>query len=116
MGAEEVVQGIVGAAPKGKYAGLLVPGNIDLAARPIVKNPDGTISTVRSMSFRDEGSGREILVPTVSDDGRIMTEDEAVKTFYDTGRMLGVFDTPESATAYAEALHNQQALYYGRNK
>jgi hypothetical protein len=98
------------AAPR--YRGLLVPGNIDLNHRPVVRNPDGTISTVRSMSIGVDG--REVLIPTVSDDGRVMSNDEAVRTFWQTGRHLGVFDNPDNATAYAITLHNQQARQYAR--
>lgn len=92
--------------------GLRAQGNIDLAARPVVQNPDGSISTVRSMSIgTDEG---EVLIPTVSDDGRIMTEEEAIDVYRQTGRHLGVFDSPDSATAYAESLHKQQEAMYAR--
>lgn len=93
-------------------------GNIDLNNRPTVNNPDGTISTVRSMSFNMDG--KEILVPTVSDDGRILTDDEAVDQYRRTGKYLGIFNTPQEATAYAEKLHldqqNQYAPMDGRNQ
>ncbi len=92
-------------------AGLLAPGNIDLSHRPVVRNADGTISTVRSMSANFDG--REVLLPTISDDGRILSDDEAIDLYRRTGRNLGSFDTPEHATAYAQNLHEQQASYYG---
>jgi len=85
----------------------LVPGNINLYRRPKVLNPDGSISTVRSMSFED--NGKEVLVPTVSDDGRILSDDEAIENYYKTGQHLGIFADPDSATAFAEQLHNDYA-------
>nr|WP_233100606.1 lytic transglycosylase domain-containing protein [Enterobacter asburiae] len=104
--AEQARQAFYSAYPKG----LLEKGNIDIHNRPVVKNPDGSISTVRSMSTNIDG--REVLIPTVSDDGRIMSDDEAIDNFMRTGKHLGMFDNPDDATAYAESLHNQQADEY----
>jgi hypothetical protein len=49
-----------------KVRGLVERGNVgDLTDRPRVKNADGSVSTIRSMSFND--GKREVLIPTAND-------------------------------------------------
>lgn len=95
----------------GAWQGMVRPGNIDLNARPVVRNPDGSISTVRSVSFRV--GGHEVLIPTVIN-GAVVSNRVALEHYYKTGQNLGSFRDPPSANAYAEALHQQQARAYGR--
>jgi hypothetical protein len=87
-------------------SGLVMPGNIDILNRPRAQNPDGSVSSVRSRSFNIDGV--EVLLPTVSEDGRIMSDQETVETYRQTGRHLGMFAAPEAATSYAQILHKQQ--------
>lgn len=94
--------------------GMVQQGNIDLYNRPQVKNPDGTVSTVRSMSI-DIG-GKSYLIPTVAKDGSgVLTDQEAVDQFRQTGQHLGVFDNHQDADAYAQQLHKQQDQLYTPN-
>lgn len=93
------------------FPGSIDRGNIDVNNRPIVHNPDGSISTVRSISVADD-SGNTFLIPTVSEDGRIMPNTEAIGQFQRTGRHLGVFDNEAHAQMYADWLHQQQAARY----
>lgn len=92
--------------------GMVEVGNIDIHNRPTVHNADGSISTVRTISIND--GQNEVLIPTVSDDGKIMSDRDAVQQYMQTGRHLGKFKTPEEATNYAISLHNEQDQEYGR--
>lgn len=102
------------APAKAESLGQYGAGNIDLTNRPSVKNPDGSISTVRSMSANFDG--QEVLLPTVSDDGRIMSDDEAIDQYRKTGRYLGKFGTVAEADAYADKLHREQESMYAASE
>lgn len=91
-------------------SGLIEPGNLDLNKRPVVKNPDGTISTVRSITVTgDDGSAW--LLPTVIGD-KVVSNDEAIAHWRKTGEHLGHFRNESSANLYAESLHKSQASKY----
>lgn len=94
--------------------GSLVQGNIDLSQRPEVHNPDGTVSSVYSISIGTPQG--EVIIPTVSPDGRIMDDEEAIQRYETTGEHLGIVDTPENATALARAIHNQEAMRTGAGR
>jgi hypothetical protein len=94
---------------RARFPSPLVPGNINLHNRQIAHNRDGSISTVRSMSIgTDQG---EVLIPTVIN-GRVISEQQAIEHYRKTGEHLGIFRTPDEATAYAKVLHEQQAQEY----
>jgi hypothetical protein len=100
-------------AGPGVGPGMLEQGNVNLEARPMVRNPDGSVSTVRSMSA-NFGDG-EVLMPTVSDDGRTMSDDEAIQQYQATGKHLGRFNNPENSDKFAQQLHDDQSRFYGLN-
>lgn len=84
---------------------MVTPGNIELGNRPIINNSDGTISSERSFSIgTDKG---EVLIPRIFD-GKDHTEKEAIEHYRKTGQHMGVFDTPEHADQYANAIHNRK--------
>jgi len=97
-------------APAANAQGLLTPGNIDLNRRPIVRNADGSISTVRSITITDD-KGRAILIPTVVGH-RVVSNQEAIQHYKQTGEHLGIFNSEDAADQYAQSLHESQARQY----
>lgn len=69
-------------------------------------NPDGSVSTVRTMSFNEDG--KEILIPTVVD-GVLLSDDEAIAHYHKTGEHFGAYDSVEDANLAAESIHNIQS-------
>lgn len=100
----EMARGLAG---PGKVPGQTAPGNVNLYQQPTVQNADGSVSTVDSVSI--DVDGKEVLIPRVTPDGRHLTTEEATAEYRKTGQNLGTFDSPASATAFAEQLHNDYA-------
>jgi hypothetical protein len=90
----------------GTADGQIDAGNIDVTRRPRVKNADGSVSTVRSISIEEDG--KTVLIPTVVD-GKVVSDDAAVAHYHKTGEHLGTFSNEKSANAYAQQLHEAQA-------
>lgn len=105
------------AGARGSFRNNYGYGNLDLTDRPIYVNPDGSYSTVRSLSvgFDDD----TVLIPTVGWDANrnpvSWTEDEAIQHYLQTGEHLGKFATQEAADQYGQWLHEQQEAYYNNN-
>jgi len=96
-------------------------GNIDLNARPFLRNDDGSISTESSFGFQDE-RGKEVLIPTIIE-GKRWSEDDAIDNYYKTGKHLGTWNAPKDNNAdngefykglddYARKLHLRQEFMY----
>ena len=96
--------------PKGE----ITKGNIDLNNRPVVKNRDGSISTVRSITITEGNTA--VVIPTVikkpNGSGVIVSDQEAIKYYQRRGQHLGKFSNIRDADTYAQNLHNQQAAQY----
>jgi hypothetical protein len=97
--------------PKPLPKGLITEGNIDLNKRPVVHRDDGKISTVNSITVGfDDGF---YVIPTVTEEGLLLDNDQAVEYFKKTGKHLGRFYDQETADAFARQLHLDQEKMYG---
>lgn len=86
--------------------------NINLHDRPIIKNPDWSISTVHSSSFNIDW--HEVLLPMVRKWlDRLMTNQEAIDWYHKTWEHLWKFSNAKAANKYANRLHLAQQQEYG---
>jgi hypothetical protein len=58
--------------------------------------------------------GKETLIPTVSPDGRVLSDNDAIALYRRSGQHLGKFDSVANANSYAQKLHEDQAAEYSR--
>ena len=90
-------------APQKKFSGMLEGPNVDISEwQGDVQNSDGTVSTIKTISFNVDGI--EIVVPTLTRTGRQMTESEAIEHYFSSGEHFGAFDSVKGATEYASSL------------
>jgi len=81
----------------------ITPATMDATKQPMVKNPDGSRSTVSTMGF--DIDGKYINLPTITPDGKRLTPAEAVAEYRKTGRHLGIYNNRAEGDAAAQALH-----------
>ena len=92
--------------------GMVVPPTMDPTQQHPAVNPDGSISTVKTIGVNVDGL--EVVIPTISPDGQFLTDEEARQLFLRTGRHLGMFKTVDQANAYAQQLHASEAQRIGQ--
>ena len=112
--------------------GMITGGNVDVNHRPQIRNADGTVSSIFSMTIPVDTSGNPwkgdyekapayALVPSIANgkfltpDGKIpnqkdkkaigQLEDAATAYYGKTKQHLGIFKTSEAADKYASATH-----------
>ena len=90
--------------------GMIEPPRADLSKWRGRQNPDGTRSSIVTISVGfDDG---EVLIPTLTPEGKQMSPDEAIRRFRETGEHFGVFKDPGSASRYAEQLSNRGGSFH----
>jgi len=72
---------------------------------PSVWNPDGSISSIKTISFQETKNGPHILIPTIKN-GKVMTDAEAIAEYRKTKEHFGIFSTVEKANKQAKELHD----------
>lgn len=70
-----------------------------------VKNSDGSVSTIRTIHFEEDG--KYILIPTVFGD-KILSDKDAIDVYHKTGFSFGEFKTSAEAEKAAKKLHEQE--------
>lgn len=83
-----------------------IPGNLPTGIRSQVRNPDGSVSTVRTISIGTDGG--EVVIPTVVG-GKVLSNDAAIAHYRQTGENFGTFRSVDDANAFAQALHEYHA-------
>jgi hypothetical protein len=90
--------------PPTDFPGLVEKPSISLSGRPIIKNPDGSVSSERSFSMNFDG--KEVLLPQIVN-GKLLSKEEAIEHYRKTGEHMGKFKDAASADAYAAKVHNR---------
>ncbi len=85
----------------------LIPGNIDLPNLPIVRHPNGSIES-SPYFLLGIGGGRQAIIPTFNENGKILSNGDAIDQYKATGKHFGIFESEESASAYAQKLFDRQ--------
>lgn len=96
-------------------------GNINLTLRDFIKLKDGEIASLLSITILQQQfmSGAIapvkqafIVIPTINEDGVVLTDKQAKTLFESTGKHLGKFATQKIADTYAKELSRLENLRY----
>lgn len=90
--------------PVAAFPKPITDGNLPLGVKYRVSNPDGSVSTVRTISIGVDGG--EVVIPTVLK-GKIVSDEEAIAHYERTGANFGTFRNAKEAKAFSEWLHNK---------
>jgi hypothetical protein len=80
-------------------------------SKPIIQNPDGSISTERTITI--ESNGQSLVIPTIVNGQAYSNEDAIALWKAGQNRPVGAFATAAEADAYAQKRHEEEAILRG---
>lgn len=83
-----------------------VMSSINTASRKPIKLSNGEIELFKPMAFRN--SGKVVVVPMITDGGKLLTESGSINKYFETGMHLGIFDNMVEAKMRIEELEKQK--------
>jgi hypothetical protein len=94
---------------------ILQYGNINLLTRPVVRLKNGDVKKDFSTIIDDrlaDGTAVKVIIPSMTDDGVVISELNAKKLYQQTGRHFGKFELNLIAERYQRVLQDKEVTRY----
>ncbi len=104
-----------GPPPPAKPPALVEHGNLDLTRYPVAKvKRDGTFDRILVLPVKHEDT--VVVIPTVTPQGKELTDEQAYQYYLDTGQHLGVFADFDSAWGFVGGIVDVEKTWIERTR
>lgn len=84
-------------------------GNVDLSSKPLIQ-VDTSLAPIHSEFYFDEDEKKVAIIPSITEEGKLLNRWEAIDLYKSTGRHLGMFASEKQAKDYYAELQNSLGI------